>query len=171
MTLSPECIDFFKNQKLKVEEIIDIYSYIELLWFKPIIENLKDYYKKKIEDKKAENILKLFEEKKFKVITKIHLASECRKLISRNLVSQRDDTDYNENNKLVLYLDRDEKWTELWREKDKWKEEQKLNEDLEILRKEDLILGQSFELYNLLGGEESYILEGIKAEIRKEKEK
>ena len=174
VTLSSECIDFFKNQKLKIEEIVEVYSYIELLCFKPIIENLRDYYRKKIEDKKAGNILKLFEEKKFKVITKIHLASACRKLISRYLASTRDDTDYNENNKLVLYLDRDEMWSELWKEKDKLKEEEKLNEDLEILRKEDLILGQSFELYNLLGGDESNVLKGIKIEIRKkikEKEK
>ena len=176
VALSPECIDFFKNQKLKVEEITDVYSYIELLCFQPIIANLRDYYKKKIDEDKANSILKLFEEKKFKVITKIHLASACRKLISRYLVSTRDDTDYSENNKLVLYLDRDEVWTELWKEKDKMKEEEKnmeeenFKEDLEILRKEDLILGQSYELYKLLGGDESKALEGIKTDNDKEKE-
>ena len=177
VTLSPECIEFFKNQKLKIEDITEVYSYIELLCFQPIIANLRDYYKKKIDEEKAKNILKLFEDKKFKVITKVHLASACRKLISRYLVSTRDDTDYSENNKLVLYLDRDEMWTELWKEKDKLneeelnKEEEAFKEDLEILRKEELILGQSYELYNLLGGDKSKALEGIKTEIEKEKEK
>lgn len=126
VTLSPECIDFFKNQKLKVEDITEVYSYIELLCFQPIIANLRDYYKKPIEKEKADDILKLFEDKKFKVITKVHLASACRKLISRYLVSTRDDTDYSENNKLVLYLDRDEMWTELWKEKEKLNEEEKI---------------------------------------------
>ena len=177
VTLSPECIDFFKNQKLKVEDITEVYSYIELLCFQPIIANLRDYYKKPIEKEKADDILKLFEDKKFKVITKVHLASACRKLISRYLVSTRDDTDYSENNKLVLYLDRDEMWTELWKEKEnlseeeKNQEEEKFKEDLEILRKQELILGQSYELYNLLGGDKSKALEGIKTEIEKEKEK
>jgi hypothetical protein len=177
VTLSPECIDFFKNQKLKVEDITEVYSYIELLCFQPIIANLRDYYKKPIEKEKADDILKLFEDKKFKVITKVHLASACRKLISRYLVSTRDDTDYSENNKLVLYLDRDEMWTELWKEKEKLneeeknQEEEKFKEDLEILRKQKLILGQSYELYNLLGGDKSKAIEGIKTEIEKEKEK
>ena len=177
VTLSPECIDFFKNQKLKVEDITEVYSYIELLCFQPIIANLRDYYKKPIEEEKSKNILKLFEDKTFKVITKVHLASACRKLISRYLVSTRDDTDYSENNKLVLYLDRDEVWTELWKEKDKLNEEEKnmeeekFKEDLEILRKEELILGQAYELYNLLGGDKIKALEGIKTEIEKEKEK
>jgi len=177
ITLSPESIDFFKNQKLKVEDITEVYSYIELLCFQPIIANLRDYYKKPIEEEKAKDILKLFEDKKFQVITKIHLASACRKLISRYLVSTRDDTDYSENNKLVLYLDRDEIWTELWKEKDnlneeeKNLEEEKFKEDLEILRKQELILGQSYELYNLLGGDKNKVLEGIKTEIEKEKEK
>ena len=177
VTLSQECIKFFEVQKLKVEDLAEVYSYIELLCFKPIISNLREYYKKIIDDQKKEKILKLFEDKKFKVITKIHLASACRKLISRYLVSTRDDTDYSENNKLVLYLDRDEIWTELWKEKDKMneeekiKEEEKFREDLETLRKEDLILGQSYELYNLLGGDKSKELEGIKIENENENEK
>ena len=171
VSLSPECIDFFKNQKLKIEEITEVYSFFELLCFQPIIANLRDYYKQKIEEEKGKEILKLFEENKFKVITKVNLASACRKLISRYLVSTRDDTDYSENNKLVLYLDRDEMWTELWNEKDKMKEEEKFTEDLELLRKEELILGQSYELYNLLGGDERKALEGIKTEDDKKIEK
>ena len=46
-----------------------------------------------------EKILKLFDGKKLKIITKMNLASACRKLISRYLVSTREDIDYNEKNK------------------------------------------------------------------------
>ena len=165
VTLSKECIKFFEKQKLKIEELYDVYSYIELLCFKPIVNNLKDYYKKKIDVKKKEKILKLFDRKKLKIITKMNLASACRKLISRYLVSTREDIDYNEKNKLILYLDREEMWTgELW------KNEEIIKKDLEILSKEEIILGESYELYNILGGDENKSLEGIKLENEKEEE-
>ena len=163
--LTKECKEFFEKQNLKVEELTAVYSYFELLCFKPIIDNLRDHYKKKIDEKKAENILKLFKENRFKVIKKISLASACRKLISRYLVSTRDDTDYSENNKLDLYLDREEMWSEIWKDK-----EEEIKEDLEILRKEELTLGQSLELYNLLGGDQRKALEGIKLKNNEEEE-
>ena len=163
--LSKECIDFLEKLKLKVEEIEGLYSYIELLCFKPIINNLREHYKKKIEDKTAENILKLFDEKKITSFNKIDLASACRKLISRYLVGTRDDTDYSENNNLELYLDREEVWGEKWINNEK-----NIKNDLEILRKEKLILGQSYELYNLLGGDEMKVLENINVKKEDEKE-
>ena len=151
INLSKECLDFIETQTFKVEELVDVYSFLELLFFKPIVDNLLDHYKKKIEEKKAQNILKLFKENKFKIIKQVNLATACRKLISRYLVSTRDDTDYNENNKLALYLDRKELWSEIWKKET----EEIIKSDLEILRKEELTLGQSYDLYNLLGGDEN----------------
>ena len=106
--LSDECIEFVKNQKIQVEKLFDVFSYFELLCFKPIINNLKDNYKLKIDENFINNINKLFEEKKFSIITKNNLASACRKLISRYLVGTRNDVDINEENKLDLYLNREE---------------------------------------------------------------
>ena len=151
INLSKECLDFIENQRFKVEELVDVYSYIELLCFKPIVDNLLVHYKKDIEENKAETILKLFDDNKFAIIKKINLATACRKLISRYLVSTRNDTDYSENNKLDLYLDRQEMWSEIWKDDT----EEKIKSDLEILRKEELTLGQSYDLYNLLGGDEN----------------
>jgi len=165
VTLSKECIEFFQKQQLKIEELYDVYSYIELLCFKPIVNNLRDYYKKKIDANQKEKILKLFDGKQLKIITKKNLSSACRKLISRYLVSTRDDTDYSENNKLTLYLDREEMWSA-----ELWKNEEIIKQDLEVLSKEELILGQSYELYNILGGDENKALEGIKMKNEKEKE-
>ena len=154
--ISEECVDFFNEQKLKIEELLDVFSIIELLCIDPIINNLRKYYKLKIDVNSGERILKLFDEKKFKIITKQSLSSACRKLISRYLAGERDDTDYYyENNKLVLYLSKEDIWPiEIW------KNEDDLNPDFEILGNERLILGQSYELYNLLGDEEKNILEG-----------
>ena len=166
VNLSKECKDFFDNKNLKVNEIIDIYSYIELLCFKPIITNLRQHYKNPIDGNIAENINKSFEEKKFKIITKVSLASACRKLISRYLVSIRDDTDYNEKNKLDLYLNREEMW-----DKDIWKQSNNVIEsDLQILSKNELTLGQCFELYNLLGGDENEAYKDIIVKNEDDKE-
>ena len=129
------------------------------------MNNLMDHYKKKIEDKKAEEILNLFNNKKINSFNKTDLATACRKLISRYLVSTREDTDYSENNKLDLYLDREEVWGEKWE-----KNEENIRKDLEILRKVELTLGQSYELYNLLGGDENKALEDIKVKAEDEKE-
>jgi hypothetical protein len=41
VNISKECIDFFENQNLEVNEIFGVYSYFELLCFKPIVNNLR----------------------------------------------------------------------------------------------------------------------------------
>ncbi len=99
MKISNESFDFFKNIEIKIEELFDAFCYFELLCFKPIIDNLI-YYKKEIDENKGKNILKSFDEKKFCIITKISLASACRKLISRYLVGTRNDLDIDENKQL-----------------------------------------------------------------------
>ena len=161
--LSVECKEFLEKQKIKVEELGEVYSYIELLCFKPIINNLRDYYKKDIKAEKAEEILALFDKKKITSFTKIDLATACRKMISRYLVSTRDDTEYSEKNELALYIDREELWGKKWE-----KDEEKIKNDLLILGKEKLTLGQSYELYNILGGDESKTMEDIN--VKKDKE-
>ena len=155
--LSKECIEFFKKQKLKISELSEVYSYIELLCFNPIVNNLREYYKKKINIDVGQKILKSFEGNNLKNIKKIYLASACRKFISRYLVGKREDTDYNENNKLYLYLNREDIWPiELW------KNEEIIEQYLEIIKREDISVGQSYELYNLLGGDENLLFESIK---------
>ncbi len=91
------------------------------------------------------------------------MATACRKMISRYLVSTRDDTEYSENNELALYIDREELWGKKWE-----KDEEKIKNDLLILGKEKLTLGQSYELYNILGGDESKTMEDIN--VKKDKE-
>ena len=94
--LTSECIKFFKEQNFKVCELGAIYTYFELLCFKTIEKNLNSFYKKKIEEKNKENILKYFGSKDKIMVKKLNLATACRKLISRYLVSLRGDTDIRE---------------------------------------------------------------------------
>ena len=173
VTLSKECIDFLQHPRLKIkfEDLSGVYSFFEFLCFKPIINNLQDYYKKKIDEKdeKGENvqkkILRLFKEKKFKLITEKNLASACRKFISRYLVSTRKDTDYNEKMDLSSNLARYEFWP-----KEVIEDDDKFNNEISILKTIGLTTGQCYELYNLMGGDETDELNGIKIKEEKEEE-
>ena len=174
VNLSNECKEFFQNDKLiiKVEELMEVYSYLELLCFfnfkykpeidknenddNPIIKNLREFYKKKIDENQSKQILELFNNKLFKLITKETLAVACRRFISRYLVSQRDDIEYDEKKPLHAYLNRYEFWPEEF-----VKEEEILEQDIEILGKTNLIVGQIYELYKLMDFDEKKELEKI----------
>ena len=172
VNLSKECLEFLENQKintLKINELIGAYSYIELLCFDPIVAYLREDYKKQIDDKVNENINKSFDKMEFKIITKISLASACRKLISRYLVSIRDnDTEFNENKKIDLYLNSEEIWSkEIWGEKEKNKS---IEHDLQILSKNELTLGQCYDLYIKLGGDKQEAYKDIVIKNKEDKD-
>ena len=103
----------------------------------------------------------MFDDKKFKLITKKNLAAACRKFVSRYLVSTRKDTDYNENMDLSVNLTRFEFWPD-----EIVADEDKFGNEISFLKKLKITTGQCFELYNLMGGDETDELKGIK--IKKE---
>ena len=161
--LTDECFKFFEEQNFKVCELTGIYSFFELLCFKTIEENLNQDYKKPIEENVKTSIIKSFEDGSIKYINKISLSTACRKLISRYLVSSRHDTDLNENNNLNDYLEREELWS-----KEDWKNIDLIQEDLNILKTNKILVGQCYELYKLLGGDETEALKGIDSNINEE---
>ena len=165
VNLAKECIEFFEKQKLKVNEIIEVYSYIELLCFQSIINILNQKFKKEIEEEKKNVINEAFQDNKFEVIKKLNLSTACRKLISRYLISSRIDNEYNENSNLDLYIFREEMWS-----KEDWKKKDILEQELKILEKNKITLGHCYELYKLLGGDEEKELEGINIKNEKLKD-
>lgn len=146
ISIFKECIEFFEEKEIKVEELYEIYIYFEKLCFKHIITHLNEYYTKKINEQSSIKINDLFNKKHFNLITKKDLASACRKLVSRYLVGKRNDIDINENNKLYLYLNKEELWS-----KELWNNEDKILQDIKILEDEELTVGQCYDLYKLLG--------------------
>ena len=163
--LTDECIKFFEEQNFIVCELTAIYSFFELLCFKTIENNLNQDYKKPIDEKIQLDILKYFEDGSIKYINKVSLSSACRKLISRYLVSSRHDTDLNENNILSDYLEREELWS-----KEDWKKFDLIQEDLVILKTSKILVGQCYELYKLLGGDENEALKGIESNANDDEE-
>ena len=165
VNLSKECEEFFKEKDYKVEEIIEIYSFFELLCFKSIIKNLRNYYKDKIDENLSGKIIKLIDEKKLNIIKKVNLATACRQLISRYLVGNRDDTDINEKQPLIGYLTKEELWPY-----EICKKEEEIKKDLENINLNEIQVSQVYELYILLGGDEKESLKGINMKNEDEKE-
>ena len=69
----------------------------------------------------------------------------------------RNDIDINESRDLLSYLIKEEFWPSISMEK-----EEQILEDLNILKKENIIVGECYELYKLLGGDKILVSEGIK---------
>ena len=176
--LSKECKELLdsENLNIKVEDLIGVYNLFESLCFTTIIKNLQPQYKKQIDDSQKKAINKLFDEKKIKFITKKTLATACRKFISRYLVSSRKDDEFNESNDLSFHLTREELWPKEFYESEENNEvknsELNLLKNLDIPRIKDekdedyekrkkIIIGQCYELYQLLGGDENEELKGI----------
>ena len=142
--------------QIKLKDLIGVYSFFELFCFESIIENLPVHYKKEIDNIKKNKIISLFEEKIFKIISKKPLAIACRKFISRYLVGNRKDSDYNENAELTMNLTRNEFWPQKYFDK-----EEIFIQDINLLKIINLSIGQCYELYKLLGFDEMEELKDI----------
>ena len=159
VNLENVCIQFFNEQDFKIYELTAIYSFFEFLCFK-IIANSTFYLNHvceiNIDENTKKNILEFFEEKeKQLVINKACLAAACRKLISRYLAFEYD-FDINDKRELRFWILREEFWP-----KENRKNLDLIENDLNFLNKYDIYLKHCYDLYNLLGGDETHFWKGI----------
>ena len=163
--ISEDCKEFFgKFYKIHIDKLFDVFSFVELLCYDLISENLKDECKLDLEKSTIEKINNYFQNGYEKKIEKINLASACRKLISRYLISSRSDNDINPENLLSLYLAKPDLWDfEIMKEPDIFESE--LNE----IKKFKIKVNQAFKLSELLDSE-NILLKNIKKKME-EKDK
>ena len=155
--ISEDCKEFFeKFYKIQIEKLFDVFSLVELLCYDLISKNLKDDYKINLDNSTIEKINNYFKNGYQKKIEKINLASACRKLISRYLISLRSDNDINPENLLSLYLVKPDLWDlDIMKEPDIFESE--LNEISEFKIK----VKHAFKLCILLDSE-NLLLKNIK---------
>ena len=166
VNISNEAKNFFEKLEIKVEELLEVYLFIELITVNSIIKNLNQKYKTPLDKEAIKEIKLLFEQNKFSIIKKHDLYTACRKIISRYLINTVEDIDGNENNSLELYLDREELW-----EKEIWDKNELLHNDLNLLKKYNITIGQCYELYMLLKEKDDIDLKGIELKKDYENEK
>ena len=111
LNISNDCKNLFERlYKFNISKLFEIFSYIELFCFDSMINNLKDDYKINLKENEKQMIDNYFNNGVEKKIEKIDLASFCRKLISRYLISKRTDNDINPDISLSLYLNKTDLW-------------------------------------------------------------
>ena len=111
LNISNDCKKLFERlYKFNISKLFEIFSYIELFCFDSMITNLKDDYKITLNEDEKKLIDNYFKNGIEKKIEKIDLASFCRKLISRYLISKRTDNDINPDISLSLYLNKTDLW-------------------------------------------------------------
>ena len=156
--ISEDCKNFFENKdkEFKINQMMNIFLFIEHLSFGQLCEDLDEEYKKSIntEDKQIiENKLKDLKEKD-------ELSKVIRRFISRYLI---ENTNIKEevDKKLIPLLNKSDLWDV---------DKSKINEIIGILNQRlnniNLTIFQSFEFYNLIGNKDKEIVDNIE-NIRK----
>ena len=162
LKISKDCVDFFKKEgKLfKVNQLMNIFFYIEHLCFNDLCNNLQPDFKISIDQTTAEKIKKklINEVNKEKEIYSIKdLAAAIRRFISRYLVGTRQDVEIDEKRLLYFELTRLDLWEEKFGQLDNL-EELIQNQLAEF----NLNVGQAYSLYDIIGEEDrNYIKEYI----------
>jgi len=153
LKLSHDLKNFFSNEgkNLTLNKMLNLFFFIEHLYFKDLSNNLQQEYKAQIpEEIKNKIIEKLLKKNNSndKIIIK-ELAAATRRFISRYLVGTREDIEIKENRELSFELSREE----LWEEK-----KRKSNDLIDIIYEKidefKLNVGQAYEFYNLIGEED-----------------
>ena len=164
LKLSKDCINFFNNEgkNITIKKLMNLFFYFEHLCFEFLCKSLSPIYKTLIpEEAKNKIIEKLLNKKNLKEINEIKdLAAATRRLISRYLVGQTRNMDYNENIDLAMILTKDEFWDEKIRNSDDYITELVFEKIGEFKLK----VGQAYEFYNIIGEEDrkSLNMENIK---------
>ena len=167
LNISDDCKNFFEHfYKFTIEKLFEIFSFIELFCFDLISKNLKDEYKINLRKELIDKIKDYFNNGVEKLIDKAELASACRKLISRYLISKRSDNDINPDN-LSLYLTKTDLWNlEIIKKNDIF--EMELNE----IKNFEIKVNETYKLCQLLDPDNILLKElNLKIEEKKKKDK
>ena len=101
---------FEKNKKFKVNSVMSIFYYFELICWDNIKENLVDEYLEDINQNIKDKIDKFFDPKNKRIIAKKNLSTAIRRFVSRYLSGKRGQNEINEKNNFIYYLCNKELW-------------------------------------------------------------
>jgi len=166
--LCEDCKNLLERNNFTIENLIDIYEYIELISYEQIVDNINEFYKKEISDDEKQKITNYFENiknDKNKIITIEILSNAVRKFISRFLSGKREDTEYKEEEPLLLFIEYKE---EIW-DKNVFNDDKFNDEIEEMMESFEVHTSQSVEFYEFLNkSENTYILNSNLGEIHEQ---
>ena len=147
----------------KINSMMPLFDFFELLCWKKIKENLVDDYLKDINDNIKKNVDDFFNSNKGGIINKNNLSTAIRRFVSRYLSGKRTQNEINENNIIINYLCNQE----LWDQKDIVSNNLFEIDLIRLFDKDKVTVGQAAKLCEYLGDELQLYLD--KAKDKKEK--
>ena len=140
----------YENKVFSNSTLVSMFEYFENLCWKDMKNRIPEDFKLNINKNDKEVILDYFEktEKSDKfIINKKNFTTALRRLISRFLISSRQEVEMDSNSKLSLYIVREEFWNKDIIKKDNF------NKEILDICKDNIIVGNSFNLYEVLDGD------------------
>ena len=105
INIGEECKDFFKNNPdFKLNTLISIFEFIELLCYPQILENVNEEYKIDIQQEEINKINQYFNNNHEILISKMLILPAVRKFISRFLSGKREEKEIKESENLLYFL-------------------------------------------------------------------
>ena len=137
------------KKSFAVNVLVSIFEYFEALCWKDMKNNIPKDYQIILSEESRKYIMDYFERNKDgeKIISKKDFTTALRRLISRYIVSSREESEMKPENKLRLYIAREELWNKNIINNDSFD-----NEIYEICI-DDITIGMCYDLYNLLRGD------------------
>ena len=177
LILNKELVDILKktkeqymNEKIfTINSLVSIFEYFEALCWPEINKNILPDYSLILSDENKNYVLSYFKniENQKKIINIENFTFALRRLISRYLVGSKQEINIKSELALNLHIKKNEYWSKEIVDNDE------KDKELDEICIEDIKIGNAFNLYNILGGDEilnKIIEKNKKIEIKKEKE-
>ena len=155
--LEPKLIKFFQKQSeyyyelhlFPVDSLISIFDYFEALCWKDMKKNIPIDYQKEIPENVKNDIISYFDknENKKKIINRENFTSAIRKFISRHIAVTRQEMEVKDAGNLKHYIIDDDLWNKNDVTTDGFENE------IDDIFKHEILISQSYELYNALRGD------------------
>ena len=154
--LNPNLIKMFRNsyefgnkEMFSIDSLVSIFEHFEALCWKSIKDNIPEDYKLVLSEESKKYVTEYFEanKDKEKLINVKNFTKSLRQLISRSIAGSREEADIKTDAQLKLYIGREDLWPKEFIGNDDF-----IGEIFNIC-KDDIIIGNCLDLYNLLDGD------------------
>ena len=138
-----------------VNSLVSIFEYFEDLCWNEIKKYIPPECQEELNENLKQYIINYFDiiKNEKKIVTKKNLTSALRKLISRFIVGTRLDVDIKFDDKLYLYIERQDLWNK------NIIENKSFYEEISKICKEEILIKHVWSLYNLLEGDYNKYIE------------
>ena len=145
--------EYFMDEIFSIDCLVSIFEYFESLCWQDMKQYILQDYHLFIFDKTKKYLKDYFTKNKYnndKIIDEKNLTTAIRRLICRYIIGSRQEIDIKPESQLKLYIKREDLWPKELIEENN---EDKFNNEILMICKDDITIGNCFDLYNFLEGD------------------